>query len=99
MRVPAPFAPREDRYATPSLHEMTVPTIAVAADATNPSRQWVSIGANGRSLIFLLSLQWQRTLGLLLLHFNRLSSRGLPFPGSTVGNVCEILPLVAPTGT
>lgn len=47
MQVPAPFGPRENRYATPSLHEMTVPTIALAADATNPPRQWVSVGVNG----------------------------------------------------
>ena len=87
MQAPAPFAPREDRYAIPSLHEMTVPTIALAAGATNPFRQWVSMGANGRTLTFLISLQWQRIL--------RLSS----LPCSTVGNVCEILPLVAPSGT
>ena len=35
----------------------------------------------------------------LLLHFNRLSSRYPSLPGSTVGYVCEILPLVSLSGT
>ncbi len=45
--------------------------------------------------VTLLSLQWQSMLELLLLHSNSLSSRVSSLPGSTVGNVCEILPLVA----
>ena len=41
MQVPALFGPRDYHHATPALHKTTVPTIAVAADATSRSRQWV----------------------------------------------------------